>query len=82
MALDSGCHTGTLYKRALTVLPSAVMPHLSNPLLLSDFLTRSIELGGLLGVLALNGLFVRVTQYGLEYPQFYARLYNLLTVRI
>jgi U3 small nucleolar RNA-associated protein 19 len=57
------------------------MPHLSNPLLLSDWLTASIESGGMVGVLALNGLFVLVTQYGLEYPQFYARLYTLLQVR-
>ncbi len=34
--------------------------------------------GGLIGMLALNGIFVLVTQHGLEYPNFYARLYALV----
>ncbi len=29
-------------------------------------------------MLALHAIFVMVTKYGLEYPQFYARLYQLL----
>ena len=35
-------------------------------------------IGGLIGMLALNGIFVLVTQHGLEYPNFYTRLYALL----
>ena len=35
--------------------------------------------GGLIGILALNGVFLLVTQHGLEYPNFYRRLYGLLT---
>lgn len=30
-------------------------------------------------MLALNGIFILVTQHGLEYPQFYTRLYQLIT---
>ena len=55
------------------------MPHLVNPVLLSEFLVRSLEQGGYRGILALNGLFLLVTQHGMEYPQFYTRLYGLLT---
>ncbi len=29
-------------------------------------------------MLALNGIFILVTQHGLEYPDFYRRLYGLL----
>jgi U3 small nucleolar RNA-associated protein 19 len=36
--------------------------------------------GGLVGMLALNGIFQLVTRHGLEYPHFYTRLYNLLTL--
>ena len=57
-------------------LHTLVLPHLTNPLLLSDFLTRAINLGSMLGMLALNGLFVLMTQHGLEYVQFYTRLYG------
>ena len=56
------------------------MPHISNPLLLSDFLTSCLDEGGMLGMLALNGIFTLVTKHGLEYPNFYARLYALLQV--
>jgi hypothetical protein len=30
-------------------------------------------------MLALHGIFLLVTRHGLEYPRFYARLYQLLT---
>ena len=33
----------------------------------------------MVGMLALNGIFVLVTQHSLEYPRFYERLYQLLT---
>jgi hypothetical protein len=35
--------------------------------------------GGLIGMLSLNGIFLLVTQHGLEYPRFYERLYCLLS---
>ena len=63
-------------QKVLVQLHTLVLPHLSNPLLLSDFLTRAINLSSMLGMLALNGLFVLMTQHGLEYVQFYTRLYG------
>lgn len=70
-----------LLKKVLVQLHSKVMPSLANPLLLSDFLSSCLDQGGLLGMLALNGLFTLVTKHGLEYPHFYVRLYALLQVR-
>ncbi|KAF6236639.1 hypothetical protein COO60DRAFT_1653316, partial [Scenedesmus sp. NREL 46B-D3] len=63
----------------LLKLHSDVLPAMANPLLLSDFLSRSLDRGGLEGMLALNGIFRLVTRHGLEYPAFYARLYGLIT---
>ena len=71
-----------LYKRVLQALTSTVMPNLKNPILLSDFLTHSINKGGLVGILALHGLFLLVTEHGFEYPQFYRKLYNLLSPQV
>ena len=71
-----------LLKKVLVQLHSTVMPHMPNPLLLSDFLTRCLDEGGLVGMLALNGIFTLVTKHGLEYPNFYSRLYALLQVCI
>lgn len=48
----------------------------------SDFLTRSYDIGGVVSVMALSGLFILMTKYGLEYPNFYEKLYALLTPSI
>lgn len=68
------------YRKALARLHDLVIPNLTSPLLLADFLTYSLDRGGLEGMLALNGIFLLVTKYGLEYPKFYERLYCLLDV--
>ncbi len=68
-------------QKVLAQMHVTVVPHLTNPLLLSDFLTRAINLGSMLGMLALNGLFLLMTQHGLEYVQFYVRLYGALGMR-
>lgn len=46
--------------------------------LCSDFLTRSYDIGGVVSVMALSSLFILMTQHGLEYPNFYEKLYALL----
>ncbi|KHN39455.1 Nucleolar complex protein 4 like B [Glycine soja] len=71
-----------VYKEVLVNLHQAVIPHLSNPIMLCDFLTRSYDVGGVVSVMALSSLFVLMTQYGLEYPNFYDKLYALLVPSI
>ncbi|KAF7816456.1 nucleolar complex protein 4-like protein [Senna tora] len=71
-----------VYKEVLVSLHQAVIPHLSNPLMLCDFLTRSYDVGGVVSVMALSSLFILMTQYGLEYPNFYEKLYALLVPSI
>lgn len=68
-----------VYRRVLLWLPEEVMPHMANPLLLSDFFGASVSRGGMDGMLALNGLFILMTEHGLEYPTFVKELYGLLT---
>ncbi|KAK9164901.1 hypothetical protein Scep_000092 [Stephania cephalantha] len=67
-----------LYKEVLVNLHQMVIPHLSNPILLCDFLTRSYDIGGVVSVMSLSSLFILMTQHGLEYPNFYEKLYALL----
>ncbi|KAH9304258.1 hypothetical protein KI387_008662, partial [Taxus chinensis] len=67
-----------VYKKTLANLHKTVVPYLSNPILLSDFLTRSYDIGGITSVMALNSLFILITQHDLEYPDFYNKLYALL----
>ncbi|KAH7836089.1 hypothetical protein Vadar_032605 [Vaccinium darrowii] len=71
-----------VYKEVLVTLHEAVIPQLSNPILLCDFLTRSYDIGGVISVMALNSLYILMTQHGLEYPNFYEKLYALLAPSI
>lgn len=67
-----------LYKAVLTSLASELLPRMRRPLELMEFLSASYSAGGVLSVLALDGLFVMITKYGLEYPSFYEKTYALL----
>ncbi|XP_068639743.1 protein NUCLEOLAR COMPLEX ASSOCIATED 4 [Aristolochia californica] len=67
-----------VYKEVLANLYQMVIPGMTNPVILSDFLTRSYDIGGVISVMALSGLFILMTQHGLEYPNFYEKLYALL----
>ncbi|CAK4287749.1 unnamed protein product [Aphanomyces euteiches] len=67
------------YKTVLAKLPNDVMPHLTDPLLLADFLTDSYNIGGITSLLALNSLFILIQQYNFDYPDFFVKLYNLLS---
>ncbi|KAG9442560.1 hypothetical protein H6P81_018414 [Aristolochia fimbriata] len=71
-----------VYKEVLANLHQMVIPNMSNPVILCDFLTRSYDIGGVISVMALSGLFILMTQHGLEYPNFYEKLYALLTPTI
>ena len=77
----SAASYSSVSQKVLSRLHVLAIPHLTNPLLLSDFLTCAIDLGSLLGILALNGLFILMTQHGLEYPSFYVRLYGASLLR-
>eukprot|EP01114_Cavostelium_apophysatum_P019445 TRINITY_DN6275_c0_g1_i2.p1 TRINITY_DN6275_c0_g1~~TRINITY_DN6275_c0_g1_i2.p1 ORF type:complete len:570 (+),score=171.61 TRINITY_DN6275_c0_g1_i2:151-1860(+) len=66
-----------LYKRVLLRMDSDIIPRLSNPLLIVDFLNSSYDFGGVISLLALNSVFVLMTQHNLSYPNFYTKLYSL-----
>jgi U3 small nucleolar RNA-associated protein 19 len=63
----------------LTAVGTHILPHLTRPVLLSDFLAKCFSQGGLTAVLALEGLFVLMLEHDLEYPSFYDKLYSLIT---
>lgn len=71
-----------IYKRVLVNLHQTIIPHLSSPLLLSDFLTDSYNIGGYISILSLNSLFILISKFNLNYPSFYPKLYALLQPHI
>lgn len=66
------------YKTILLILHKRIIPHLHNPANLMDFLTDSYNIGGVISLLSLNGLFELMKRYNLEYPNFYEKLYQLI----
>ena len=46
------------------------------------FLTDCYNYGGLIAVNALSGLFVLITEYDISYPDYYNKLYQLLTPQV
>nr|XP_057912575.1 nucleolar complex protein 4 homolog [Doryrhamphus excisus] len=68
----------SMYKKILVILHDSILPHMSKPTLMIDFLTAAYDVGGAISLLALNGLFVLIHQHNLDYPDFYKKLYNLL----
>ncbi|KAI0319848.1 ribosome biogenesis protein Noc4 [Amylostereum chailletii] len=69
---------GTLAMRALEVMHARVMPHLTRAVMIMDWVGSCVDYGGVVGLLALNTLFILMQDYNLDYPVFYTRLYAFL----
>ncbi|ODV65052.1 CBF-domain-containing protein [Hyphopichia burtonii NRRL Y-1933] len=69
------------YKSVLSILHKRIIPNLAQPATLMDFLTDSynVEDDYAVPILALNSLYELMKKYNLEYPDFYTKLYSLLT---
>ncbi|KAG6329818.1 hypothetical protein ID866_9269 [Astraeus odoratus] len=70
----------TLTVRVLNIMHRCVLPHLTKPILVMDWIGACVDVGGTVGLLALNALFTLIKDYNLyrDYPQFYTRLYTFL----
>ncbi len=69
-------------KTLLNMMTTHVVPWFTRMELLMDFLTDSFNAGGSLSLAALSGLFHLMQAKNLDYPQFYTKLYSLLTSEI
>ena len=71
-------------KRALNFLPNDVLMNVPVALRFSDFFIQaySDHSTGVIGVLALDGLFMLIMEHALEYPDFYKQLYRLVSARV
>ena len=64
----------------LKIIPEKIIPNLKNPLFLSDFLTTCLDMEAHLDIqiMSLQAIFHLLQKYGLDYPNYYQRLYGLL----
>lgn len=58
---------------------SNIIPYMSQPAHLCDYFADSFSQGGLSSLLSLQGLWTLMRDYKLEYPDFYAKLYTMLS---
>lgn len=59
-------------------LHAQVLPHLTKPNQLHDFLVDCLSFGGPTSLLALNAIFTLIVTHNLDFPSFYNKLYSLL----
>lgn len=65
------------YAYTLSIMHNTILPSITTPLLLCDYLTDSYNIGGDTAVLALHGLLDLIQKHNLDYPNFYTMLYKL-----
>lgn len=70
------------YRKFVSSVGAKIIPHMIQPQMLSDFLSRVYEQGGTEAILALDGLFVLIRDHNLEFPKFYDHLYALIDEKI
>ena len=83
MKLLAKVKPGKLMKDIVKDIPSKILPNFGQPLLLSDFLLDRLDDRSDIEVqiLALKALFILLSKHGLDSPEYYTKLYNLLTVQ-
>jgi len=71
--------TDSTTKKVLAMF-DAFYEHISSPPMLADYITRCYNSSNLgIALLALHSLFKLITEYNFEYPDFYPKLYQLLS---
>ena len=73
-------------RTVLEQMTHSIVPYFSRPQLLFDFLTDAYNSGGVISILAINGVYELIKVKNLDYPMFYNKLYalfdrNLMHVR-
>ncbi|XP_021922554.1 nucleolar complex protein 4 homolog A isoform X2 [Zootermopsis nevadensis] len=75
-------HSPATHQQLLVVLLERILPHLDKPLLLTDYLMDSLDMGGAVSLLALQGIFILIKNHNLEYPNIYGKLYSMFEPEI
>ncbi|GBP08221.1 Nucleolar complex protein 4 homolog B [Eumeta japonica] len=71
------CAEPRTQKRALLLLVEKLMPLLMKPHLATDMLCDSLDAGGPISMLALQGVLELVCHHNIDYPDIYERLYAM-----
>ncbi|XP_037935177.1 nucleolar complex protein 4 homolog A-like [Teleopsis dalmanni] len=72
----------SVHRQLLIVLLERFMVHLDKPVLLTDFLMDSLDYGGAVSLLALQGIFTLIQKHNITYPNIYEKLYSMFEPEI
>ncbi|CAH1401937.1 unnamed protein product [Nezara viridula] len=62
----------------LLVLYEQLMPRMTKAIFLTDYFMTSLNKGGPVGLLALQGMFTLIQKYNMNYPDVYKKIYSML----
>ncbi|XP_065366345.1 nucleolar complex protein 4 homolog A [Calliphora vicina] len=71
-----------VHKQMLIVLLERILTHLEKPVMLTDFLMDSLDCGGAVSLLALQGVFTLIQKHNITYPNIYEKLYSMFEPEI
>ncbi|XP_049311373.1 nucleolar complex protein 4 homolog A isoform X1 [Bactrocera dorsalis] len=71
-----------VHRQMLIILLERILPHLEKPILLTDFLMDSLDCGGPVSLLALQGIFTLIQKHNITYPNIYEKLYSMFEPEI
>ncbi|KAK9498754.1 hypothetical protein O3M35_003318 [Rhynocoris fuscipes] len=66
----------------LQVLLEKMILRMDKPIFLTDYFMTSLEFGGPVGILALQGIFTLIQKHNINYPNIYGKLYEMLNPSI
>lgn len=75
-------HSLATRKQTLILLLENLIMHIDKPILLTDFLMDSLDIGGPISLLALQGVFTLIQEHNITYPFIYKRIYFLFDSEI
>ena len=70
------------HRQLLVLLLEKVLVYLDKPTMLTDYLMDSLDVGGQISLLALQGIFVLIHKHNMSYPNIYEKLYMMFEPEI
>lgn len=75
-------HNDSSQRLLLVLLLEKFMPYLDKPTMLTDYLMDSLDIGGPISLLALQGIFILIHKHNMSYPNIYDKLYMMFEPEI
>lgn len=75
-------HDDITHRQLLVLLLEKVLVYLDKPTMLTDYLMDSLDVGGQISLLALQGIFVLIHKHNMSYPNIYEKLYMMFEPEI